>query len=228
MARRPATRGHAGTQAHRPTGGVGCRECERVPFRHSLAKPKPAWRDVFFYSFSPRTFPPETCAERSFLKSFSPHMSCLERQFADVTRGNLRKMAHNGHEGGAWSASLHTLPAKTCAKWHILPPLRGEKLETKLFSAHVSTRNLRGEKFFKKLLPTQVSASPGSAKKEPSHLSPPPTPPYAIPPPAPTTPACGHAGTWAHRSVFRFVWFFAGWPSMMATHGHHDGNPLPS
>ena len=188
----------------------------------------------FFYSFSPRTFPSETCAERIFLKSFSPHMSWLERQFADVTSGNLRKMAHNGHEGGAWSASSHTLPAKTCAKWHLLPPWRGEKLETKLLSAHVSTRNLRREKLFKKLLATQVSASPGCAKKEPSHTHlashHPPLHhmPFRLPDHTPPTrPACQFVGTWPHRSVFRFVWCFDGRPSMMATRGHHDGNSLP-
>ena len=184
----------------------------------------------FFYSFSPRTFPSETCAERIFLKSFSPHMSWLERQFADVTSGNLRKMAHNGHEGGAWSASSHTLPAQTCAKWHLLPPWRGEKLETKLLSAHVSTRNLRREKLFKKLLATQVSASPGCAKKEPSHTHlashHPPTPPYPIPPPAPHT--THHVGTRARGHTGPFFVCFDGWPSMLATHGHHDGNPWPS
>ena len=111
-------------------------------------------RDNFFYSFSLRTFLLETSAERSFSKSFSPHKSCPERQFADVTSRNLRKMAQNGYVGGAWSASSHTLPAKTCAKWPLLQPLRGEKFETKLLSVHVSTRNLRGEKLFEKLLST--------------------------------------------------------------------------
>ena len=235
----PGALPHGGTLAHRLTGpraGWGAVSVGGFLFGTAWRSRNPRG-ETFFLQFLSAHVSIRNLRGEIFLKSFSPHMSWLERQFADVTSGNLRKMAHNGHEGGAWSASSHTLPAKTCAKWHLLPPWRGEKLETKLLSAHVSTRNLRREKLFKKLLATQVSASPGCAKKEPSHTHlashHPPLHhiPFRLPHHTPpTTWARGHVGT-----PVRFSFVSTGghpcWQPMaimMATPGHHDGNPLPS
>ena len=89
----------------------------------------------------------ETCAERSFGKSFSPHMFRPVRQLAHVRSRNLREMATCG-----------AATAETCAKEPTRQTLRGEKLLKKLLSAHVSLQNMRGEKLFRKLLSAQVSA----------------------------------------------------------------------
>ena len=127
--------------------------------------------------------------EKFFEKCLSVHVSIgnLRREkffkkflSAQVVPGALArtryqpKPARNGHAGGAWCAGSRTLPAETCAKWPCgggrcasSPPVRGEKLETKFLSAHVSTRNPREEKLFEKYLSTQVSASPDRAKKVP-------------------------------------------------------------
>ena len=93
---------HGGTLPHSLTGpraGWGAGNVGGFLFATAWRSRNPRGEN-FFYCFSPRTFPPETCAERSFSKSFSPRMSCPERQFADVTSRNLRKMAHNSYVGG--------------------------------------------------------------------------------------------------------------------------------
>ena len=237
MARRAAiaTWGHAASQSHRPTGGVGCWECGRVPFCHSLAKPKPPRREFFSTVSLHARFHQKLARREAFLKASLRVCRAQSASSQTLPAETCAKWPIIATWGGACRATSHTLAAKTCAKWPLLPPLRGEKLETKLLSAHVSTRNLRGEKLFKKFLSTQVSASPGCAKKEPSHTHlashHPPLHhmPFRLPDHTPPTrPACQFVGTWPHRSVFRFVWCFDGRPSMMATRGHHDGNSLPS
>ena len=136
-----------------------------------------------------RTFLLESRAERSFSKSFSPRKSCPRA--LSPTRYQS-KPAQKWLRRWAQSASSHTLPAETCANWPIRPPLRGEKQEKKLLSAHVSIRNRRREKLEKKLSPHRFRLRQAVPKRNPPtrsspHITP-PAPPHPAPPHRTTAP----------------------------------------
>ena len=89
MARRAATQG---AQAHRPMGGVGCQERGRVPFWHSLAKPKHAQREFFLQFLSAHVSTRSWRGEKFFEKLLSAHV--VPR--APVRRRYEPKPAQNG------------------------------------------------------------------------------------------------------------------------------------
>ena len=180
-----------------------------------------------------RTFPPESRAERSFSKSFSPRESCPERLLAHVTSRNLRK---NGYAGGPERQFAHVTSRNMRELAHSATIARreaGEKVALRTRFHQKQAPREAGEK----IISTQVSASPGRAKKEPSHTfltshhparpAPPrTTPPHHRPiPPHPThttpphpTPHTTHH-VLAHRPPMAIV---------TGTHRHHDGDPSPS
>ena len=112
-----------------------------------------------------------------------------------------------------------------------------ERSRRKSCSPHTFPLETGAERSWRKIISTQVSASPGRAKKEPSHTfltshhparpAPPrTTPPHHRPiPPHPTHTTPPHPTPHTTHHVL------AHWPPMAiltGTHRHHDGDPSPS
>ena len=99
LTRRQARR-HTGSQAHRLTGsqahGRGGVRCGRVPFWHSLAKPKPERRVVFSTASLCARFHRKLARREAFQKVSLRACRARERLLAHVTSRNLRKMATRG------------------------------------------------------------------------------------------------------------------------------------
>ena len=125
----------------------------------------------FSKSFSPHMFPEETCAERNFSKSFSPRNGGREGHFAQVSDGNVCELAPRAPPRSHFWAILRRFRLVTCANWRTGHDIRGEKLFEKLLSAQVPGGNVCREKLLKKLPSAQVSASPSRAKKEPKWVA---------------------------------------------------------
>ena len=152
----------------------------------------------FLKNFSPRGFLVETCAERNFVSSFSPRTggelalrAPPRGHFAQVSAGNVRERAHQAPPRVAISRRFRLV---TCASRRSRHDMCGEKLLEKLLSARVSDANVHRETLFEKLLSARVSASASRDKKEPSHT---------------------------HLTAPRP-------PVFLATGGHHNGDRLPS
>ena len=148
----------------------------------------------FLKSFSPRTFPPETCAERSFSKCFSPRMSCPERLLAHVTSRNLREMATRG---GPECQFAHVTSQDLREMASSATIARREARDKVTLRTRFHQKLARREALQKVSLHTGFSFARLCQKGTFPHaprLSPSPSPPYAIPPPRPHT---THASSWA-------------------------------
>ena len=132
-----------------PTGWGEVRCVWEGSFLAQLGEAETCSERSFLKSFSPHTFPQETCAERSISERFSPHML---RPGAPVCARLQSKPARNGHVCGHYGQNLREMA-------NLADIARREAFE-KLLSAHVSLQNMRGEKLFRKLLSAHVSASP--------------------------------------------------------------------
>ena len=130
----------------------------------------------FSRSFSPHMFPEETCAERNFSKSFSPRNGGREGHFAQVSEGNVCDLAPRAPPRSHFGAILRRFRLVTCANWRSGEDIRGEKLFEKLLSAQVSGGNVCGEKLLKMPLRTSFGfAKPcqkGTVPRSP-HCTPP-------------------------------------------------------
>ena len=125
-------------------------------FLSRLAEAETRTERSFSKSVSLCTFPSETCAGRSFSRSFSLHRSCLERWLAHVTSRNLREMAMRGGPGALVRARYQPKPARNGHAGGAGAPVRhqcAERSWKRSFSPRTFRPETRVKRSFSKSIP---------------------------------------------------------------------------